>query len=58
MSDIKNKIEGEIKKDNSMENQIVSMLKGVIEDSEIEDFNENLNDIQGNLFGDEDVSIV
>ena len=57
MSDIKNKIEGEIKKDNSMENQIVSMLKGVIEDSEIEDFNENLNDIQGNLFGDDDFSV-
>ena len=57
MSDIKNKIEGEIKKDNSMENQIVSMLKGVIEDSELEDFHENLNDIQGNLFGDDDFSV-
>ena len=42
----------------NLQNQIYSMLKGVgaIEDNELE-FQENINDIKENLFGDDDFSI-
>ena len=54
----KNKTNSSEKIDNKMQNQIFSMLKGVglIDDNELAS-HDSLDDIKGNLFGDDDFSV-